>query len=252
MNYIGKSYTKNRSFKLSYTSKAEAAALAKVAKLPFNIKPSQTFLPLLPSSYLDGAGEELTGKPDALCTQAHCFTYLEFKAGRLNHHPDKASSYRSLLDEYTLRMHDARDRPYNELTAYFAANDPAFLHDHAFNQSLFKVLALQQQFGWERYLVVFAQNPKAIDSERYAAAGLVWCTLATLDAMLTVIAAASEGFYFPFFLNAYRSGYTVTVNPFPNPAYAGFTPEQIEAANRAKYEAVVATYKAGEVDYPPF
>jgi len=229
---------------LSYTSKAEAAALAKVAKLQFSIKRTQSFLPLLPSRYLDGAGVELFGKPDALCTQSHCFTYLEFKAGRLNHHLDKASSYRALLDEYTIRMHDARDRPYNDLTAYFQSTDPAFLHDHAFNQSLFKVLAMQQQFGWERYLVVFAQNPKAVDSERYAAAGLVWCTLATLETMLTVIAAAAEGFYYPFYLNAHRSGYTVTVNPFPNPAYAGFTSEQVAAANRAQFEAVVASRRA--------
>ena len=237
---------------MSYTSKAEAAALAKVAKLPFNIKPSQTFLPLLPSRYLDGAGEELSGKPDALCTQSHCFTYLEFKAGRLNHHPDKASSYRALLDEYTLRMHDARDRPYNELAAYFAANDPVFLHDHAFNQSLFKVLAMQQQYGWERYLVVFAANPKAADAERYADAGLVWCTLATLETMLTVIAAAAEGFYFPFYLNAYRSHYTVTVNPFPNPAHAGYTPEQVAAANRAQFVAVIAAQRADAQQAPDF
>jgi hypothetical protein len=35
-----------------------------------------------------------------------------------------------------------------------------------------------------------------------------------------------------------RSGYSITVNPTPNPEYAGFAPEQIASANRAKFEAV--------------
>lgn len=239
---------------MNYISKVERVALAKFATLSFNIKPSQTFAPLLPSSYRDGAGVELTGKPDALCTQSHGYTFIEIKDKVLNHHRDKASSYRALLDEYTLRMHDARDRPYNELTAYFQRTDPAFLHDHAWNQSLWKVLAMQTQYGWERYLVVFSQNPKSADAERYAEAGLVWCTVATIEQMLTVIAAADEGFYFPFFLNAYRSGYTLTVNPFPNPAHAGYTPEQIASANRAQFEAVVAVChdEGTEQNYSPF
>ncbi|MFC3459715.1 hypothetical protein [Massilia haematophila] len=237
---------------MSITSVAERTALAKFAKLPFDIKPSQTFAPLLTSNYRDGAGVELIGKPDALCTQAHCYTYIESKAGRLNHHPDKASSHRALQDEYTSRTFDMREKSYAFLTDYFYRNSPVFLHDHAFNQSLFKVLAMQTQYGWERYLVVFAQNPKSVDAQRYAEAGLVWCTLATLETMLTVIAAAAEGFYFPFFLNAYRSHYTVTVNPFPNPAHAGFTPEQVAAANRAQFEAVVAARRAEAQHAPDF
>ena len=239
-----------REFQLS--SIAETKALAKFAKLPFNIVGTQSFAPLLPSSYRDGAGVELTGKPDAICTQACCFTFLEIKDGVLNDHPDKASSHQALQAEYTHRTYDLRDKPYNELTAYFARVDPVFLHAHAFNQSLFKVLALQQQFGFERYLVVFANNPREPDARRYAEAGLVYCTNATLEQMLAVIDLAAHGLYFPFILDAYRSGYNVVVNPMPNPAYAGFTSEQIAAASRAEYEAVVATYKAREVDYSPF
>lgn len=237
---------------MSITSVAERTALAKFAKLPFNITPSQSFAPLLTNSYRDGAGVELIGKPDALCTQANCYTYFEIKAGRLNDHRDKASSHRALQDEYTSRTYDMRDKSYAYLTDYFYRTDKLFLHDHAFNQSLWKVLAMQTQYGWERYLVVFSQNPKSADAERYAESGLVWCTVATVETMLTVIAAAAEGFYFPFFLNAYRSGYTVTVNPFPNPAHAGFTPEQVAAANRAQFEAVVAARHAEAPNTNPF
>jgi hypothetical protein len=65
-----------------------------------------------------------------------------------------------------------------------------------------------------------------------------------------VIDFASFGLYFPFCLDARRSGYTVTVNPTPNPEYEGFTPEQIEAANRAKFEATVAARNAIERSKP--
>lgn len=225
---------------MSITSKAELASLAKFAKLPFNIKPTQTFAPLLPSSYRDGAGVELAGKPDAVCVQARCFTYIECKSSQLNHHPDKHSSWWALQQEYTLKMHDGRDKDYNFLTAHFFRNDPVFLKENAWNQSLFKVAAMQAQYGWQHYIVCFARNPSAADAKRYAEAGLVFCTDATLSQMLTVIDLASHGMYFPFFLDAHLSQYITTVNPTPNPDYEGFTPEQIVAANRAKYEAVIA------------
>jgi hypothetical protein len=64
--------------------------------------------------------------------------------------------------------------------------------------------------------------------------------------MLGVIDLASHGFYYPFTLYAPRSGYSITVNPTPNPEYEGFTSEQIAAANRAKYEAVVAAAREAE------
>jgi hypothetical protein len=225
---------------VSITSKAELASLAKFAKLQFDIKPTQTFAPLLPSTYRDGAGVELTGKPDAVCVQARSFTFIENKSCSLNNHPDKHSSWWALQQEYTLRMHDGRDKDYNFLTDYFYRTDRVFLKDNAWNQSLFKVAAMQAQFGWERYIVCFARNPSADDAKRYVEAGLVFCTDASLEKMLSVIDLAAHGVYYPFCLDARHSGYTVQVNPTPNPDYEGFSPEQIVAANRAKYEAIVA------------
>jgi len=61
--------------------------------------------------------------------------------------------------------------------------------------------------------------------------------------MLCVIELAAHGCYPPT-LQAPRSRYSITVNPTPNPEYAGFKDEQIAAANRAKYEAIVAAQKA--------
>ncbi|MGJ7915456.1 hypothetical protein ACI48D_08265 [Massilia sp. LXY-6] len=226
----------------STQSASERAALAFYATLPFPVDPAQSFAPHLPIYYRDGAGIELEGRPDALCTQHH--TFIESKAGTLNNHRDKASSHWALQQEYTRRMQDGRDKPYNFLTDYFYWVDPGFLHDNAWNQSLFKVLALQALHGWERYVVCFQRNPSAADAKRYAEAGLVFCTEATLSQMLGVIDLASHGFYYPFTLRAPRSGYSITVNPAPNPDYAGFTPEQITSANRAKYEAVVADARA--------
>lgn len=234
---------------MSHTSVAERKALAKFATLPFNIVGTQSFAPLLSSSYRDGAGVELIGKPDALCTQAHGFTFIESKDGVLNSHPDKASSHRALQDEYTSRTYDLGEKSYAYLTDYFYRTNPVLLHHHAFNQSLYKVLALQQQFGFERYLVVFANNPKEADARRYAEAGLVYCTNATLEQMLAVIDLAAHGLYYPFILDAYRSGYNVIVNPMPNPAHEDFTPEQVTAANRAQFEAVIAARRA-EAELP--
>lgn len=99
---------------------------------------------------------------------------------------------------------------------------------------------------------MFAQNPTAADAERYTKAGLVYCTNATLEQMLAVIDLAAHGLYYPFFLDAYRSGYTVTVNPMPNPAHAGFSPEQVAAANRAQFEAVVAAQRTTAQQAPDF
>lgn len=229
---------------MSITSKAELASLAKFAKLQFNIEPAQTFTPLLSGNYRDGAGVELDGKPDAVCVQPRGFTFIECKSSSLNHHPDKHSSWWALQQEYTLRMHDGRDKDYNFLTDYFYRTDRVFLKDNAWNQSLFKVAAMQAQFGWERYIVCFARNPSSDEAERYVEAGLVFCTDASLEKMLSVIDLAAHGVYYPFCLDARHSGYTVQVNPTPNPDYEGFTPEQIIAANRAKYEAVIAAIHA--------
>ena len=230
----------NRIIKLSITSKAERTSLAKFAKLPFDIKPTQTFSPLLSGQYRDGAGVELTGKPDALCTQARCFTFIENKSCSLNNHVNKQNSWWALQQEYTRWTHDGVDKDYNFLADYFYHTNPVYLKDNAWNHSLFKVAAMQAQYGWERYIVCFAKNPSSADAQRYAEAGLVFCTDASLAQMLSVIDLAAHGLYYPFCLDARYSGYTINVNPMPNVEYEGFTWNQIASANRAKYEAVVA------------
>lgn len=128
-------------------SASERAALAFYATLPFPVAPAQTFAPLLPIHYHAGAGVELEGRPDALCTHHRTNTFIEAKDGKLNYHRDKASSHWALQQEYIRRLHGARDKPYNFLTDYFYRTAPGFLQDHAWNASLFKVLALQALHG---------------------------------------------------------------------------------------------------------
>jgi hypothetical protein len=101
-------------------------------------------------------------------------------------------------------------------------------------------------------VVCFKRNPFAAESKRYAEAGLVFCTEATLAQMLSIIDLASHDCSFPFTLHAPRSGYSITINPTPNPEYEGYTPEQITAANLTKYEAVVAAHQAAADDPEPF
>lgn len=112
-------------------------------------------------------------------------------------------------------MHDGRNHPYNFYTDYFARNRSHIMLANAWNQSLYKVLALQQLHGWMHYKVCFKANPSAADAARYCKAGLVWCTNASLSRMLATIELEAHGIYYPFRHNASRSGYTFTVNPAP-------------------------------------
>lgn len=221
-------------------SASERTALAHFATLPMPIIATQSFAPLLPIHYHDGAGAEQWGKPDALCTQARTFTFIESKNGVLNHHLSRESCHRALQQEFERTMHDGRPKSYAALTNHFKYNNFPFMLENSYNQSLHKVLALQSLHGFEKFLVVFAKNPSLKDAQRYAAAGLVWCTHDTVAQMLGIIEFAAHGLYYPFHLRAPRAKYEVTVNPMPNPAHEGLTGEQITAANRAAYEEVVA------------
>lgn len=229
---------------MTYMSISERRALEHFATLPMEVVPMQTFAPRLDPEYLDGDGTEQWAKPDALAKQPLTFTFIEAKNGILNHHPSKASCHWALQLEYGLTMNDGRDKDYNNLTKHFRQANFAFLMANSWNNSLFKVLALQRLHGWQRYLVVFAKSPSALDAKRYAEAGLVFCTNDTLAQMLAVIELAAHGLYYTFNFRATRAKYQITVNPEPNPAHAGMSPEQITDANRAAYEAVVAVRKA--------
>lgn len=223
---------------------AERESLAFFKTLPVKVDPTQSFLPLAIEHYLDGAGTKQRGKPDALFTQPRTFTFIECKDGKLNSHPDMASCHWALQSEFARRTRDGTDKTYSFLTEHFNRTDKAFMLANTWNNSLFKVLALQALHGWEKYVVCFKGNRPAAEARYYAEHGLVFCTNASVNSMLATIELAAHGVYFPFRLHAPRCGYTIDVNTSPNPEHAGFTPEQITAANRAKYEAIVAASKA--------
>lgn len=217
-------------------SASEREALTFYATLPVPVTATQSFSPLLPNVYRDGAGVELEGRPDALATQGQSYTFIESKNGTLNSHPDKASSHRALQDAYTLMMHDGREKPYNFLTEHFYRTNPRILLDHAWNHSLFKVLALQAELGWQRYVVCFKRNPGWRDAKRYIDAGLVFCTEKTLMDMLRTIELAQHGFFIPFILKTRTYGFTVTANH----ADKNQTAAGIAAFDRIRFEAAVA------------
>ena len=219
---------------------SERTALAYYATLPVPVVPSQTFAPD-PIHYQDHTDAVHEGRPDAECIQPRSRTRIESKCGkRLNAHRNKASSHWALQQEYGRRTHDGRDHPYNFYTAYFIRADPVFLQDNAWNNSIYKLLALQALHGWARYVVSFRRNPAKADAQWYESCGLVFCTDATLNQMLGVIELAAHGFYYPFRLDARLSGYTWAMSPAPDPDHAGLSPEAITALTRARYVALAS------------
>jgi hypothetical protein len=232
----------------STTSASERTALAFYATLPVSVKPTQTFAPHLPIHYRDGAGVELEGRPDALCTQSKSYTFIEIKNGVLNCHYDKGSSYWALQQEYALRARGSIDQPYNVLSEHFHRTNPVFLNDNAWNHSLFKVLALQAEHGWQRYIVCFKRNPSKRDAMRYADAGLVFCTEKTLVDMLRTIELAQHGLFVPYVLKTRTYGYSVT----PDHTDKGRTPDAIQLSDRAKFEAAIASDNAKANSPRPF
>ncbi|CAN7194864.1 hypothetical protein [Massilia sp. LjRoot122] len=229
-------------------SASERQALAFYATLPVPVVPTQTFSPLLPSQYRDGANVELEGRPDALATQGRSYTFIEAKNGTLNFHPDKASSHRALQDEFMRTMHDAREKTYNFLTDHFYRTSPRVLLDHAWNHSLFKMLALQAEHGWQRYIVCFKKNPSQKDAKRYIEAGLVFCTEKTLLDMLRTIELAQHGLFVPYVLKTRTYGYSVT----PDHHDRERTFAEIAMSDRKRYEATIAAHNRSLVAPDPF
>lgn len=226
-------------------SKAEAAAAAILAQLPFPAHPCEDFAEAgLPTTYRDAVGEKHTGKPDFLCCQSRSFTLLEFKAGKLNHHLTHESSRAALQSEYeayTGRV-SWEPLPHSVTSSYLYRRSPRACLDHGFNHSLFKALALQAEHGWQRYLVCFEKTPPKRDAMRYLEAGLVFCTLATLPDMLRTIELAQHGIYLPFVFQSKRAKYGFTVTP--DYTDKGRSCNSIRASDRLKFETVIARAKA--------
>ena len=238
---------------MTTNSAAEAAAAETLATLPFPVHPCENFAAAgLPVTYHDAAGEQLTGKPDFLLCQTQSFTFLEFKAGKLNFHLTHESSRAALQSEYescTGRF-SIDPVPHSVTSSYLYRKRPRACLDHAFNHSLFKALALQAEHGWQRYVVCFEKTPPKRDAERYLEAGLVFCTLATLADMLRTIELAQFGIFVPFVFHSKKAKYGFTVTP--DHADKGRSADSVRASDRVKFETVVATVQAHAQHPEPF
>jgi hypothetical protein len=233
---------------VSTTSASERTALAFYATLPVLVETTQTFAPHLPIHYRDGSGVVQEGRPDALCMQSKTYTFIESKNGVLNGHHDEASSYWALQQEYALRVRGRIDQPCNVLASHFQRTNPVYLHDNAWNQSLYKILALQAEHGWQRYIVCFKKNPSKRDATRYAEAGWVFYTEKTLADMLQTIELAQLGFFVPFVLKTRIYGYSVT----PDHTDKGRAVDDVRASDRTKFENAITTSMADAVSPDAF
>jgi hypothetical protein len=203
-------------------------------------------------TYHDAAGERLTGKPDFLLCQPQSFTFLEFKAGKLNSHLTHESSRAALQSEYescTGRF-SIDPVPHSVTSGYLYRKRPRACLDHGFNHSLFKALALQAEHGWQRYLVCFEKTPSKRDAERYLEAGLVFCTLATLPDMLRTIELTQFGIFVPFVFKPKRAKYSFTVTP--DHTDRSRSADSVRASDRVKFEAKAAAAQARTQNPEPF
>jgi hypothetical protein len=153
------------------------------------------------------AGETYTGKPNFLCCQPRSFTFLEFKAGKLNYHLTHESSRAALQSEYEACTGRITLEPLSHslTSSYLYRRRPRACLDHGFNHSLFKVLALQAEHGWQRYTICFDKTPPKRDAIRYLEAGLVFCTLDTLPDMLRTIELTQHAIFLPFVFHWFTS-----------------------------------------------
>jgi len=238
---------------MTTNSAAEAAAAEALATLPFPAHHCEDFAAAgLPVTYHDAAGEQLTGKPDFLLCQSQSFTFLEFKAGKLNFHLTHESSRTALQAEYescTGRF-SIDPVPQSVTSGYLYRKRPRACLDHAFNHSLFKVLALQAENGWQRYVVCFENTPPKKDAMRYLEAGLVFCTLETLPRMLQTIELAQHGFFVPFVFKPKRAKYAFTVTP--DHTDKNRSADSVRVSDRVKFETVVATVQMHAQNPEPF
>jgi hypothetical protein len=238
---------------MTMNSAAETVAAAVLAQLPFPAYPCDDFAQAgLQTTYQDAAGERLTGKPDFLCNQRRSFTLLEFKDGKLNHHLTHESSRAALQEEYEHRTGRVsfEPLPHSTTSSYLYKRRPQTCLDHAFNHSLFKVLALQAEHGWQRYVVCFKKTPPKKDAVRYLEAGLAFCTLDTLPDMLRTIELAQHGIYLPFVFHSKRAKYGFTVTP--DHRDKGCSVDSIRTSDRVRFEAVIATAQAAARNPNPF
>lgn len=199
-----------------------------------------TFAPLLPQTYEDAEGAELRGKPDYLIRRGGGYVFLDTKSGVLNNHHTEAESTTALRKAFGQVFGRCGDHLHqaalaNSLYEKDKRGRLASL-ENSWHNSLFKVAALQALHGWQRYLIVFDQNPTGRDAARYCAAGLVWCTTATLYDLLNTIELLRHGWVIPFVLKA--RNYSVMVTP--ESGSKGLSSSDVTFIDRGRYLAAVA------------
>lgn len=238
----------------TFASNAERNAAPVLAAQPAPSHPCQSFADAgLSSSYMDAANEACDGKPDFICRQSRSFTLLELKDGELNFDLTHESSRAALQSEYesmTGRIHFER-LPHATLSSalYYGGRRRACL-EHGWNHSLYKLLAMQAAYGWQRYVVVFMKTPPKRQAMRYLDAGLVFCTLKTLPDLLRTIELCQRGFFVPFVFISKRAKYGFTVTPDHHDR--GKSAETITASDRAKFEVLVAASIADAQSHDSF
>lgn len=228
---------------MTATSKSERAAAPAIKAL--GGIPRDTFAPHLPITYRDAEEATLEGKPDYLFRRAGTPRFMEWKAGKLNCHFTFSSSHEALQHEYR-----GSRRSHSFLSEHFWHNGygsgKQICRDHAFNHSLYKVLALQAEHGWRKYIVCFERNPKPEDAKRYAESGLIWCTMKTLEQLLLRIELNEAGFSVSFVHRTTKYVYEVA---FDN---GTATPEEIRTnfmdTVGADREAIAAQKAQQEAD----
>ena len=223
----------------NFDSIAEGAAAPKIAQLGGIHR--TTFAPFLSEFYHDASGARQKGLPDFLIRRPGCFTFVDTKDGVLSsRHYTQASSLEALRAEYTSLLyrfpsdsmtHSALSKALYE--SGFAGQSAA--RSHGFNHQLWKLLALQAQHGWQRFLVVFKSSPSKVNAKRYIDAGLVFCTVKTLPDLMNSIELLQRGWVVPFTFKGPGYHYTVT----PDPASRGLSPDAVEAIDRAKFLGAV-------------
>ena len=131
---------------------------------------------LLPFTFKDKNGTEYRAKGDFILNDPRLpGLVIEYKSGRLNSLTCKQSSINAI------------ERAQGSTSGNFT-----FLKT-GYNHALRCKTEIQNEMNCLWYLVVFKTNPSPKDAERYARAGLLWCTEKTLDACLDALAAARLG-----------------------------------------------------------
>jgi hypothetical protein len=131
---------------------------------------------LLPFTFVDKNGTEYKAKGDFILNDPRLpGLVIEYKSGRLNSLTCKQSSINAI------------ERAQGSTRGNFSYLQTGY------NHSLYCKSEMQETINPLWYLVVFKTNPAPKDAERYARAGLLWCTEKTLDDCLDALAAARLG-----------------------------------------------------------